>query len=370
MAIRPITTPTQNQRGGALLTVLWLSAGLAAIAFSASTTVRSETDRVATSADGLRAHYLAEGAVERAIYWLNWGYGGNVGTNPAATANGAPALPRFWRFNQSRLTMTFPSGDALVEVIPETAKFAVNTIGADDLYRVALSVSGDSGQAHQIADAVVAWRLGAPAEFSTLPATSASIQGSGLFREIEELLQVPGVTPELFYGNYIADDQGRLYARGGLRDCLSVWGAQGPFDVNTASPALMEAIGTQPDVVNAIVARRQKQPFASLMEVKDLLGNIPLNRLVVGGGISVYTLRATARLRKPDGTYSEVIRTAGATVKLLDQRRQQQPPVVLRWYDDAWSQAVVPPFAGMAAPGGNGVGQTGFSGAGTNGVSP
>jgi type II secretory pathway component PulK len=35
-----------REKGGALLTVLWLSAALAAIAFSVATEVRSETDRV------------------------------------------------------------------------------------------------------------------------------------------------------------------------------------------------------------------------------------------------------------------------------------------------------------------------------------
>ena len=56
-----------------MLTVLWLSAALAAIAFSVATTVRSETDRVCSSADGLRAWYLASGSVERAIQWMMWG---------------------------------------------------------------------------------------------------------------------------------------------------------------------------------------------------------------------------------------------------------------------------------------------------------
>ena len=362
-----------TERGGALLTVLWLSAGLAAVAFSASTLVRSEADRASTSADGLRAHYLAEGAVERALFWLNWGYGGNASTNPAASVAGSPAMPRFWKFNQSRLTMAFPSGDAIVDVIPETAKFNINTISSDDLYRVALAVSADANRARVIADAVIVRRT-ANAGSSTFSPAAASLQN------IEEMLQVPGVTPELFYGNYVAggplENGGELYARGGLRDCLSVWGAQGPFDLNSAAPALMEAIGTSPDVVRTLVARRQIQPFSSLQEVRGILGTAPLNRLTLGGGYSLYTLRATARLRRPDGSYTEVIRTAGATVKLLDQRKQQQPPVVLRWYDDAWSQAVVPPFPGMPAPGGNAVGQLGFSGAnvpavaGTNGIAP
>ena len=51
-------TNSHGDRGSALLAVLWLSAALAAIAFSVSTTVRAETDRVSTAADGLRASYL------------------------------------------------------------------------------------------------------------------------------------------------------------------------------------------------------------------------------------------------------------------------------------------------------------------------
>ena len=62
-----------SRRGSALLTVLWLSACLAAIAFSVSSSVRSETDRVEASSNGLRAWYLATGAVERGIQWMLWG---------------------------------------------------------------------------------------------------------------------------------------------------------------------------------------------------------------------------------------------------------------------------------------------------------
>jgi len=338
-------TRAPRQRGGALLTVLWLSAGLAAIAFSVSSTVRAETDRVSTSADGLRAQYLANGAVERGIDWLYWGYTG-------AAPNRPDGSPRFWRPNVSRMTMAFPSGDAIVEVIPESAKMDVNHAAPEDLYHVILSVSGDPNRAHRIADAIVARRT--PAPVSTFPAQSASIQ------EIEELLSMDGMDPELFYGNYVADSSGRLFARGGLRDCLSPWGSPGPYDVNTASPALMEAAGTPPDEVQALVAHRQTAPFNTMIEVREIAPVTP--KLTIGGGIKIYTLRATARLRRATGDYSEVVRTAAATVQLPDPRRRPLlPPVVLRWYGDAWSQAIVPPFAGMPAPGGNVAGQPGFS---------
>src|SRR5262249_32029870 len=81
-----------RQRGSALVAVLWMSAALAAIAFSVSSTVRSEIDRVTTSADGLRAYYLASGSVERGIQWMMWG--GEYRNQDGSPRYWEPNLPR------------------------------------------------------------------------------------------------------------------------------------------------------------------------------------------------------------------------------------------------------------------------------------
>lgn len=335
----------RRQRGGALLTVLWLSAGLAAIALSVSTTVRSETDRVSTSADGLRASYLASGAVERAVQWMLWGPGYFL---PDST-------PRFWGPNSRELNMNFPSGVARVEVIPESAKLNINLANADDLSRVVLAVSGDPVRSQQIAEAIVHWRTNGDATspldqyYFSLGPTFRARHSS--FQEIEELLLVRGMSPELFYGNYTADDGGRLYARGGLRDCLSVWGSLGPFDINSASPALLQAMGLSTDLVTQVVARRNARRFAVVNELAEM--GVPAARVTIRPGIAIYTLRATARLRRPDGSFSDVVRSAAATVKMFPRQANPQVLVVLRWYEDAWSQDAVAPAEATLVRGGN-----------------
>ena len=315
--------------------VLWLAAALAAIAFSVAVNVRSETDRVASSADGLRAWYLATGSVERGIQWMMWGLTG-----------GTPKGSTGWQYGMPRLTMSYASGDAIVELIPEASKLNINTASPDDLTRVITVVAGDAGRAAQIAAAIVDWRSGSGGGqfdqyyFSISPTFQAR---HASFQEIEELLSVEGMTPELFYGNYVSDSSGRLYASGGLRDCLSVWGSMTSFDINTASPALMEAMGMAASDVSAVVARRRDQPFHNMGEVSAMGVNAP--RMGVGG-VVIWTLRATARLRRPDGGPSEFVRTASATVKLLNPQNYPALPVhVLRWYDDAWSQAAIVPGA-------------------------
>ena len=349
-----------GQRGGALLTVLWLSAGLAAIGLSVSATVRAETDHAATAADGLRASYLASGAVDRGIQWMLW---------PSFRRPGG--APVFWSFNERRYTMAFPSGVAVLEAIPEGAKLNINTASPEDLSRVVFAVSGDEVRSRQIVEAILDWRSSAPGptpfDFYYLSVRPTFHARHASFQEIEELLAVRGMTPELFYGNYTADPDGRLYARGGLRDCLSVWGGNGQFDANAASPALMEAMGTPPPVVAAIVARRLIAPFRSIEELRQVAPMTPA--LSAGGGYSVWTLRATARLRRTDGSFSDAVRTSAAVVKLIASNDETSSNTlglnraigpqgvfelkVLRSYDDAWSQDVVPPAVGMPPPTGN-----------------
>ncbi len=326
-------------RGSALLTVLWMSAALAAIALTVTTSVLTETDHVATSADGLRAHYLATGAVERAIQWMAWGPGGS---NPDGSV-------RFWQPGKPRFQMTFPTGDAVVEVIPESAKLDVNRAPADVLVRVVAALTGNVAQAQQITAGILDWRGSGGASSASFDAYYFSLGPTfrprrASLEEIEELLFVAGVTPELFYGYYTTDAEGRLYARGGLRDCLSVWGSMGPFDVNGASPVLMEAMGMSPGAARAVVARRAVAPFANIGQVQQM--GIPTQNLTVGGN-AVYTLRATARLRRSDGTRTEVVRTAAAVVRYaLETQYQIMPVRIGRFYEDAWSEfAVRPPGA-------------------------
>jgi hypothetical protein len=111
-------------------------------------------------------------------------------------------------------------------------------------------------------------------------------------------------------------------------------------------------VGVAPAMIAQLVARRSAIPFRNTGELQQALGSIP-PRLSVGGN-TIWTLRATARLRGPGeglpGSSAEVVRTASAVVKLLDRRVYWPDPVpVLRYYEDAWSQDVVRPAAG---PGG------------------
>jgi general secretion pathway protein K len=325
-----LSPPTE--RGSALLTVLWLSVAMFAIAFTVAHMVRAEVERVGTDADSLRAQYLAQGGIDRALLWIEWSAAG--GRRP----DGSP----YYDAPSSRLHFEFPSGEASVELIPESSKLDINRAAMPDLAALMAAAGAPPDQAMAIAQAVVDWREGDPNSITRFDQFYLALQPSfrsphASFREVEELSLVRGMTPELFYGGYRRAPGGGLYSYGGVRDSLSVYGATNQFDVNTVSPTLLAAIGLPPGVVNVIVNMRNSAPIQSMNQLRSLLTDGPAAaRLTCDTAStgSVWTLRATGRLKYADGRYSEVKRTVAALIKFFKQG-SNPPHQVLRWYDEA-----------------------------------
>jgi hypothetical protein len=146
---------------------------------------------------------------------------------------------------------------------------------------------------------------------------------------------VKGVTPELFYGTVVKGEGGQLIPQPGLRDCLSVYGSEMMIDVNHAEPPVLATIGVPPIAIAEIVNRRAVRPFrtpADLAEIGQFTGEAG-RRLMVGGS-TIFTFRATARLRLPDGRLSDMSRSVSAMLK-FHQKPVNAPPIeVLRWYDN------------------------------------
>src|SRR5690349_2527068 len=310
---------TSDRRGSALLAVLWLSAVLAAIGFSLATTVRGEAERASTAVESTRGYYLASGAVQRGILQMMRG--------------------------TMQRTSSFPTGEATVEFIAEASKLNINAATPEDLFRLLANLGVPPDRAAAIVRGIVDWRSPSMQGQGGLDQYYLSLSPSfrprhASLEEIEELLLVQGMTPDIFYGSYETVPQGegpaRLVPRGGLRDCVSVFGGTAGFDVNTAHPALLATVGLPPDLVAEIVRRRQIAPLR-----QEDLGRLAqaagpgANRLRVGGN-SIYTIRATARVRLPNGQISDLKRTVAAMVKIMPPG-YDAPYHILRWYENAWS---------------------------------
>ena len=303
-----------HRTGSALLTVLWLSAALSAIAFSVATTVRGETERASTLLESTRAYYLAAGAVERAIL-----------TGVAKQGE---------LYKMPRMRMAFPEGEAMVEVIPETARLSLNTGRAEEFLALLGALGVEPARGQEITAALLDWRNpGGGMDGDYLSVTPSFRPRHASFQEVEEALYLKGMTAEIFYGSYARDMQGRLVRLGAFKDCVSVHGTSGVFDANHAEPALLRSLGLAPESVDQMVRRRAVRPFLNAGEVGQAGGGAKLRV----GGNTIYTFRATAHARLPNGGYSDVSRTVAAQVKF---RKPGEPPSyqVLRWDETAYSE--------------------------------
>ncbi len=327
-----------KESGAALLAVLWLTAALAAIAFTVASTVRAETERASTAADALRASFVAAGAVERGALWMHWG---------PANYHTPDGRPMFYMPPMPHTHFEFPDGAADVDFIPESSKLNINRVTPDDLTKLLAMVGAPAPVAMGISAGIVNWRSPAPgggysplgqtflASPSSFRARPASIE------EIAETLLIRGMTPEIFYGGYRTGDDGQLVPYGGLRDCVSVYGSLSQLDVNTVQPAVMAVLGMNPGAIQALVARRRAVPFAQIGDAAIYAEGAPgFGRLIVGGE-TVWTIRATARYRLPNGKLSDLKKTVSAMVKLMPAGYDPEYQF-MRWYDDS------PPFLEQA----------------------
>jgi type II secretory pathway component PulK len=304
--------------------VLWISAALAAIALSLASTVRGETERTGTAIDELRSYYLATGAIDRAMLEFLWS---TVNPNQRTVPRLATAVD-----------YRFPTGVARVEIIPETARLNINTATPERLYRLLAALGVEPARAHEIALGIVDWRTPGSGLFDAyyLSLTPSFRASHASFQETEELLQVRGVTAEIYYGTYVPATGSRLIRRSGLIDCVTIFGSDDRIDANSANPAVLAAIGLPPDAIDLLIERRRMQPLDELRfsELAPLLGTGAAFLRLEGN--SIVTYRATAQVLLPNGQLSDLKRTVAAQVKYLPATSDSRIHV-LRWYDTAWS---------------------------------
>ncbi len=328
-------------RGSALLAVLWTIIVLSALGFALSTTVRNEIDRASLSVDSTKAYFLAHGAIEAAMQRIV------RPQDPERPDEGFDFGQRFMRFQ-------FATGSAEVEIVGESGKLDINRVAPQALARLLAASGLDSGRALALAAAIVDFRVRLSRREALLYAPPEGAQRNPLsdssfeelptsIQETEELLAIPGITPELLYGAFRevkrpasssrrGEARPRLLRTGGLMRNLTTRGST-VVNVNYASPEMLLAAGLPSDVVDTVEDIRAVRPLTQDdpgMQNLDRLGaGIQLG---LGGGSRRYALTATAHLDGAGSPETRAVRSVSAVVE-LGSSEGPDPIRIVRWYD-------------------------------------
>jgi general secretion pathway protein K len=261
-----------NQRGVALLVVLWIFIFLLVVAFDFTASVREEATAAHRYSDETQGYYIALAGFERGVYeFLQQSAGREV----IETQKRADIFDGSWQEE------SLGSGTLRVRWVDEGGKININRADEATLRRIFTNLGIEEPVKSILVDSILDWRdpddlhrtSGAENEYyrSLTPSYTAK---NGPFDTVEDLLWVRGMTAELFYG--YGDAKGNRDGNGqrvGLREIFTVDSPIDRVNLRTASADVIHALtGIPLEKTRRFLDERQKLSDKTLADLLPLLG--------------------------------------------------------------------------------------------------
>jgi general secretion pathway protein K len=259
------TFPT-NQSGIALLIVLWVVVLLLTITLSFSVMARQEIFSTLTFKEQLENRYLAETGLQRGIVELFYS---------AANKNKQAFFveEKILRTDGTTYIGNLDNGSYKLSMTDESGKININTLtdfSGIVLNNLLVNLGIEKETADTIVDSILDWK--SPTGLHRLHGADSSYYSSlpnpykaknANFDNLEELLLVKGVTPDILYGNS---------QRPGLIRFLTVYGYANKININAAAPEVLRAIPfLSEDAVQKIITLRSADDAEAAAELQALL---------------------------------------------------------------------------------------------------
>lgn len=260
-----------NERGVALLLVLWIFIFLFVVAFDFSTGVRQEATASHRYSDENQGYYLALAGFEQGLYdFLNQASGREL----------QPATEPKDLFDAGWREETLGGGRYRVRLVDEGGKININRVDENTLRRVFSNLGMEESRKGVLVDAIADWRdpdnlhrvNGAEDDYyqSLSPAYTAK---NAPFNTVEELLWVRGVTTGLYYGYQGGNASDRESQRISLREIFTVDSPIDRVNLRTATaPVIHAMLGIPLEKCQAFVEERTKLGQKTLSDLLPLLG--------------------------------------------------------------------------------------------------
>jgi len=255
-----------RESGIALLAVLWAVALLGLVALALSGSVQDEVRSATYRKEAAQAYGIACGGVEAAILGIVYPPPEN------------PERPPFWTWKKGQRegVVPFPGGRALLLIENESGKVDLNSASRAQLARLLEAYGLKVAAAEQLAAAIAHWREPKNEDNWDAKALDDFYQRMGVhprhgpFQSTEEVLNVRGMSRELFYGAVEVSPQGAVLPQFGVGRDLTVLSGLSQVNVNYASEYVLRSVpGVSLHLAQAIVRERAKEPFSSLTEIGD-----------------------------------------------------------------------------------------------------
>jgi general secretion pathway protein K len=255
---------TRDRRGFALIAVLLVLALLGSVVTELALSMRLEAAAVRAYKEGIIGAHLAEAGVEQAIREIlsdssiqGLDEDGSLAFYQLAAGQTVPRrLPPM-----PRTRVPLGPGEFSYRITDEDSRINVNLATPDQIDRLLLALNLDPRVRDTIRDSLTDWRdaddlfliNGAESEDTYLKLPAPYRARNGNLQDVAELLQIKGVTPEIYRSTP---------EQPGLSGLVTVLGSNN-INVNTAPPAVLKAIGVTDAVVSSWVQSRSQVPHRS-----------------------------------------------------------------------------------------------------------
>ncbi|MBI4589631.1 MAG: general secretion pathway protein GspK [Candidatus Rokubacteria bacterium] len=247
-----------GERGFALLAVMLVLALLGVIAGEFAFSMRLEATMVRSYREEVVGRHLVEAAVQQAIREI---------VTDSQIVGVDDGLLTFYRLpiqplpRLARSEVPLGRGTFSYRIDDEEARVNLNTAPPDRLDRLLAALGMDKQARDVINDSLQDWKdpnelyraNGAESDYYLKLPVPYRARNANL-QDLAELLQIRGVTPELYFGRNGEE---------GLVKVLTVWGS-GQVNINTASPTVFKALGLSDAEVSEIVQSRATAPYAAV----------------------------------------------------------------------------------------------------------
>ncbi len=257
-----------KNRGVILLSVLWVVLILSVISLSLAAAVRTEMSSSRGGFDSERAFFMARGAAE-VMYEDLMTDGDLFAGSPVELVNEEYVFP----FDAGEVRVRLESGRGLIDINQ-----------ASDMVLASMfdSLGLDQDTRNRLVDSILDWRDGDDiphlygAEIGDYDAVDGRrLPANGVFRFVDDILFVKGMTPELFYGRLSMDPTSGGFSRvPGVRELVTTDSGTAQVNPNEASVAVLHALpGINPVLAETIVEAREAGFFD---DGADLVARIPV----------------------------------------------------------------------------------------------